>query len=368
MPSTINNFGQQQYSQVRTSNSSEPIGTYRAKEETLTMSEVDGGSTPRSVVGYSRAAEGTAGEYCRDTSGEHHKISSFTESGDIQRYSKRGNEMVPDQRGAYAQVEGAEPGQRSYVPVASNDTYHANYATDNGIACTGYTSNNEAMFTIPKSNIVETKTPGVLNATIDGRSFELQPTSMYGYTNDMTNQNTKKVTYNGKEYLMKEMNHSFNVQSNRDITRTYVGDQATRKAEDLGVSLPSTKTLTAMDSGQGTVFMDSSTPRRRVEPKDGGQPYWVQNAIFTTDKKPNGSQANGDFSVSKNQKTGREVYQVPVQIRYDAEVGGQASLTFGSTIREKNVKVASHGPALTGGIKKAVKTIFGNPTKQMRGK
>lgn len=366
--STVNSEGQQQYSQVRAYNSSEPIDTYKSKNETLTMSELDGSATPHSVVGYSRAEQGTTGEYCRDTSGGHHKISGFTEDGSMQRYSRQGNEMVPDQNGAYAQVEGAEPGQRNYVPVASNDTYMANYATDNGIKCTGDSSNNEVLFNIPKSNITESKTPGVLNATIDGRNFELQPTAMYGYTNDMTNQNTKKVTYNGKEYLMKESNYNFNVQSNREITRTYVGDQAARKAEDCGYQTSNTKTLTAMESGQGTVFMDSSVPRRRVEPKDGGEAYWVQNAMLTTDRRPNGSQANGDFRVSRNQKTGREVYQVPVQVRYNSEVGGQASLTFGTTIRENNTKMASRGPALIKDIKKAAKAIFGNPTNQMRGK
>ena len=366
--------GEQQYSRVRpdTANSdhvySEPIQTYTAASMEAKICDKDGRPAATSVVGYSSMGStvsdsGSSSYYCQDTSGNHHQIASYNEDGGIQKYSRNNDgSYYKDDNGSYAQVVNPrDPAAATYAEIPSNEIYSANRAASNGIAVTSESSSGYSAVSIDMSpGNFQKIGSGVYSTSIGGENYILRDSAMYNAgTNDVM------LELNGRSYVAHKENSGFNVAANQTFGESYYGSNA----KDLGdrYSIPSGNMSSPVASkmGQGYCFHDASKPRRYVPEstdKDGAvvPAHYAQDAIFATKERPNGDPKS--YRVTKDKKTGEDVYLMNTQVHYNSETGGTASLTFNKQIRDNN-KAKPNQLTTKGNIVATKLVSFFNPIK-----
>jgi hypothetical protein len=347
--------GEQQYSRVRpdTANSdhvySEPIQTYTAAPVEAKICDTNGRPAETSVVGYSSMGStvsdsGSSSYYCQDTSGNHHQIASYNDDGGIQKYSKDSSgSYYKDDNGSYAQVVNPkDPAAATYAEIPSGEIYSANKATSNGIAVTSESSSGYSAVSIDMSPSNFKKTAdGVYSTNIGGEAYTLYDTAMWsGKSNDNNNNNNGVVLeMNGRSYHAIKDNSGFNVAANQTFGESYYGSNAKDLGDRYSVPSENMSSPVASKMGQGYCFHDASKPRRYVPEstdKEGNvvPAHYAQDAIFATKERPNGDPKS--YKVTKDKKTGEDVYLMNTQVHYNSETGGTASLTFNKQIRDNN--------------------------------
>jgi hypothetical protein len=374
--------GQQTYSRVRPDMAdssyvySEPVKTYNAAPMEAKICGFNGEPAATNIVGYSSMGStvsdsGSSSYYCQDTSGNHHQIASYNDGGGIQKYSKGSDgSYYKDDNGSYAQVVNPkDPAAATYAEVPSAEIFSANRATETGMNITSNSSTGYPAVSIDMTPSNFTKIEaGAYSTKIDGQRYELYDTAMFERSDNMKPENVAVLQMNDRSYYAVKSNPGFNVSANQSLGETYYGSNAKDVGERYSIPSGNMSSPVAAKTEQGFCFYDSSQPRRMVKEatdQNGNvvPAHYVQDAFFATKERPNGDPKS--YRVTKDKKTGEDVYLMSTQLHYDSETGGTASLTFSKQIRDNN-KTNTITPRKNRNIVSSKLVNFFNPIKKSK--
>lgn len=356
------------------------VQTYQPEPIKATVSNVD--NTPLSTVDGGYVQSGNTGTHCAGADNDYHQIHSdgYSEGGQMKTYDRvqtdSGVSYVENEsgQGSYAMtVSSTNPAGYEYTelaPHSESKTYSMSQATETGMSLSEVSNDGRTGVVSVDATSIKSYGNGMYSANISGQAYDLYDTAAYSPSNNMDTSNSAMVTINGKQLLAVPHESQSPTFAAQKAECSYTGTKAYSMAEQSGLgpnykfpgSEGPAKALTAVRSSEGVAYYDSAEPRTY---KDG---YYVQKAVFVTDKRPEGK-AGKDFEIGRDPKTGKENYRVQTMVKYNSETGGAGALTFKTTLRDqqKSHSSANARPRQKAHFNRDKKVpIYKNAAMQMR--